>query len=696
MTVQAQLADGRILEFPDGTDPAVIQNTVKSMLSQQSAPQSQQDKLLLAQDLLARQAKGEQGLQEQITQLRGEVGQPDTGELAVKPAGILETLTGSERIKLRPELGELPEFGATEEGDTFKIAAGLLATSNPQEQQDIIKSAIPEAQFETFNDGTTVIEVPDGQGGTRRSVLNRPGGSFQDAQTLIAQALAFVPAARLATLGKGLAAKIGIGAAGSAATEQARQELVIAEGSEQGRDPTSTAIAGAFGAGAEAVAPFAGRIRDFLRASPDPEAAAILKAGERANVPLLTSDVLPPETFFGKGVQSLGEKIGFLGTGPLRAKQQKAREQVVQSLAEDFDITSVNDDFFPKIIDSLSSKQAKGLEQAAIKRSNVINKLSDLGDVPTTNAIREIDKQIARQTGLRAKANQTIINNLEETKSSIVNGDFQHVADIRSSVIKDLQQAGRGEDVARSAPVLQAVKSAIDKDMVIFARQSQKPLNDKTIVKDWLSSNREFAFELGKGKDAVLKRLLQSGDAKPSLISPALRSGDLTQLKKLKSGLTEKGVMNARSAIIKDVLESSKFFSSENPDLLVNALKKPKIQRSINVFFNDTQKKQLDGLTRLLDSTRQAQKAAVSTPTGQQLIPVVTTGAAVADPLTTFLTAGTLAAVTRGYESKAVRTILLKLAASKKGSPAESAILRQLQPVIQSARLSIQEEGNQQ
>ncbi len=33
--MQAQLADGRILEFPDGTDPAIVQRTVKNMLAQQ-------------------------------------------------------------------------------------------------------------------------------------------------------------------------------------------------------------------------------------------------------------------------------------------------------------------------------------------------------------------------------------------------------------------------------------------------------------------------------------------------------------------------------------------------------------------------------------------------------------------------------------------------------------------------------------
>ena len=40
MTVQAQLADGRILEFPDGTDPKVIQATVKRVIaSSEAAPE---------------------------------------------------------------------------------------------------------------------------------------------------------------------------------------------------------------------------------------------------------------------------------------------------------------------------------------------------------------------------------------------------------------------------------------------------------------------------------------------------------------------------------------------------------------------------------------------------------------------------------------------------------------------------------
>jgi hypothetical protein len=42
MTIRAELADGRVLEFPDGTDPSVIQSTVKSMIAAEPKPQPEE------------------------------------------------------------------------------------------------------------------------------------------------------------------------------------------------------------------------------------------------------------------------------------------------------------------------------------------------------------------------------------------------------------------------------------------------------------------------------------------------------------------------------------------------------------------------------------------------------------------------------------------------------------------------------
>lgn len=51
MSVTAQLADGRTLEFPDGTDPSIVQSTVKKMIQPQSAAAQ------IASDPITTQAK---------------------------------------------------------------------------------------------------------------------------------------------------------------------------------------------------------------------------------------------------------------------------------------------------------------------------------------------------------------------------------------------------------------------------------------------------------------------------------------------------------------------------------------------------------------------------------------------------------------------------------------------------------------
>ena len=218
--------------------------------------------LLELQKLLLQQASKDntQDLGPRIAELRQKTGEVDSGELAVDKAGLIEVLFGTKREQLRPDVANLPEFGISERANQltnegFRIAGGLLSTANPQEQMDIIKEIIPEATFQTLNDGTTIIEVPDNKGGIERSVLNKPGMSQQDFMTGIAQALSFAGPAKLAGFGKKLISKLGIGSGAAAGTEAVRQEAVIAQGSKQGRKPLDVVIAGAGGALGEGIAP---------------------------------------------------------------------------------------------------------------------------------------------------------------------------------------------------------------------------------------------------------------------------------------------------------------------------------------------------------------------------------------------------------------------------------------------------------
>ena len=175
-------------------------------------------------------------------------------DIQAPDTGFVDMLSGSERIAATPELGTLPELFSTEEGLNIPVAVGLLSTMDEKAQRDIIQEALPQAVFERTADGSTIIEVPTEDGGVRRSVLNRPGFSPQDLRGATAQVLAFVPAAKLAGLAKGLLAKIFIGGLGAGATEQVLQEVGVELGRKE-RDPVATAIATVTGGAAEAFVP---------------------------------------------------------------------------------------------------------------------------------------------------------------------------------------------------------------------------------------------------------------------------------------------------------------------------------------------------------------------------------------------------------------------------------------------------------
>lgn len=118
MTVEAELADGRILEFPDGTSPDVIQATVKKMLGPQPATAGDRGRAALG------------GVNRGIS---GLLGLPmDTAENLVN-LGIAGF--GSAAAALgRPDLAPEPLKGTV--GGSQSIAAGLerlgIGTTNPR------------------------------------------------------------------------------------------------------------------------------------------------------------------------------------------------------------------------------------------------------------------------------------------------------------------------------------------------------------------------------------------------------------------------------------------------------------------------------------------------------------------------------------------------------------------------------------
>lgn len=249
---------------------------------------------------------------------------------------VSEAITGRGRVT--PEIAGLPEFRETEEiqefaprgiGQQLKLTAGLLSSFSPEAQMDVIKENIPEAEFQKDDQGNIIVDI-----GGKRSVLNRPGFSGQDAVQALTSILSFVPAGKLASLGTATLTKMGLGGLGAAATEQATQEVSRLAGSEEERDLKRTALAGALGAGAEAIGPAREALRsrriakglgaEAEEVAPALESIAAAEAAEEATgIPLFKAQKT--------GIPSELEKQSFvaqLPAGTQRAMKSLTKQNV--------------------------------------------------------------------------------------------------------------------------------------------------------------------------------------------------------------------------------------------------------------------------------------------------------------------------------------------------------------------------------
>ena len=425
-----------------------------------------------------------------------------------------------------------------------------------------------------------------------------------------------------------------------------------------------------------------------------------MESGQARNVPVQTSDVLPPQNFATRWMQSIYDKIPVLGGASTRQTQQAARQEAVRGLADEFglELESVGD-LSVNMVNSINQQNAATLSRAGAQRLQATQVLDPLGAVPMNTTFSAIDKLLQEQASLGARADTGLIQKLTDIRDSLAVGpmvqgiqqprNFSGVKDIRTTVIDDLKAINRSDD-PRSFAQLQQVKSAMDKDMVAFARQA-----DPQAARNWLESNRVFARELEATRRTELRRAFNAGNTTPEIVLPILRGGKRSELQRLNSALTPSGQRSARAALVYDALAESGYFAdpaNANPDRLANALKRQNRLQAVDVFFTGNDKEALQGFVRLLDATRRAQQAGVVTPTGQQLVPFAVGGAAFAEPVMAAISTATLSGIGRFYESAGMRNFLLKLNNTKAGSRQEMALIEAAVPALTASLKTLSEQ----
>lgn len=548
-----------------------------------------------------------------------------------------------------PEIGEAPELRQLDtESMKRGFAAGLI--TNEAELANAIKSLTPGAEVIQDPEGKAIIKFPSGG----EFAVNKPGLSGQDFVQFATRLVSFIPAGRIV----GSSAKqLGKGALAAGATEAGLQR---AEEELGGRfDAEEVGIAASLQPVAQAIPSALGFIKRAATKAPESE---LVKAGKEAGIPVMTSDVLEPKTFAGKGLRETAEKLPVIGTGELRAAQQEFRKQAVDEVAEKYGEFS-----YDAIIKSLKSQKDK-VKRAA---GNVLNaseqRMDDLGAIPMNNTKETIAKakeSLVRPGVITSDADRLAVEEVDNLLTTLDSSDqiFSSLRQNRTAfreILKGIDKTERSQMTSRAKSILESISGGMKKDLDSFAGEN---MPEEAFGK-WKKANAAYAEEATKLTRTKLKNILDKGDVTPESVKSMLFSRTPSETKMLYNSLSKDGRKNARSAIISKMFEDmSKRQAGITPNAFLAEMKKNPNQ--IDAFFKGADKKQLQGLQKVLEATRRAQDASVTTPTGQSLFTVGAAGGAAVMPVETLLTLGSIGGISRLYESAPVRNALLRVASA--------------------------------
>ncbi|BEB29892.1 hypothetical protein VEE44_16960 [Escherichia coli] len=404
-----------------------------------------------------------------------------------------------------------------------------------------------------------------------------------------------------------------------------------------------------------------------------PEAQQAIRFAEREGVPLHTTDLLQPTSRVGKMAQTTAENIPLAGTSGMRATQQEARSQLVQRFADKFG------EYDPAvIIDSLKAKTS-GIRRAAGNRlEQVQNAMAGVNILPA-RAIQQIDTEISNLQKLGKVADNETISKLQSYRDELVrnagpdgpvNLDLKQLSDLRSQFRMDV----KGERPVlpnRSDAAIQRVYKAMTDDINGAIGQN---LGNDTLRK-YQQANAVYADEAAKLKNTRLKNVLMKGDLTPEVVNNMLFSKNKSEIKTLYNSVGRVGRAQMRNGIIGKAMEKS----GGSPDQFLRQLNI--LQNQTGITFKGQEAAYLKGLKNYLQSTQQAAKAAVTTPTGQQTIPFIIGYGTAMNPATTGA-AVSYGLLTRAYESEPFRNAMLRMANAPRGSTAFEKAMQQAQKAI--------------
>ncbi|EEZ0087388.1 DNA transfer protein [Escherichia coli] len=453
----------------------------------------------------------------------------------------------------------------------------------------------------------------------------------------------------------------GVGTAGSMAigslAEAANQKGDFAQNAAKNAG-VNLAAQGVLSAAAKGI----GRGITAIRGEISPADQQLLKRAAAADVPVMTSDVVPPKTKLGNQLQGYSEGV-IAGTGPMRAAQQDARTKLVNRFTEKYG------DYDPSVVvDSLKSGVAREKSLAKSKLNSLSGRMVGK-PVDTSGAIRAIDGAVNELGKLKGVSDTQTISALNDYKNAIqeiTNGDdaFELLDKLRTQFRIDVK-GDRTVLPSMSQTMVDRVYNSLTNSL---SKSIAKGLSPKD-ASAWRAGKADYAKMATHATQTRLKNVLNKGDLTPEAVNTIVYGQYGSDIARLYGKLDQKGKDMLRAAYISKIADKV----GDSPQKMMTELGKLQKQANGQVFktvFGGKNGKEIEGMLSILDATKRASEANVVTKTGMTLAPLVRV-------IGNLKTGGALLAgetgiglMSRVYESPMARNALLRLANTKSGTPA--------------------------
>ncbi|EBX7861423.1 lytic transglycosylase domain-containing protein [Salmonella enterica subsp. enterica serovar Bareilly] len=412
----------------------------------------------------------------------------------------------------------------------------------------------------------------------------------------------------------------------------------------------------------------AGAVYRGVRGAISPEAQQAIRFANSADVPLHTTDVLPPNSRVGRMAQTTAENIPFAGTSSMRANQQEARSQLVDEFASRFG------EYDPSIVIGSLKEKTSGIRKAAGNRLEQVQSAMTGVNIQPTRAIQQIDDEIGKLQKLGQVADTDTISKLQAYRNELAKGDvnLEQLSRLRTQFRMDV----RGERTQMPPPAEAAVQRVYRAMTGDIDNSIGQNLGNDTLRR-YKQANAVYADEASKLQNTRLKNVLMKGDLTPEVVNNMLFSKNKSEVQNLYRSVGHVGRAQMRNGIIGKAMEKS----GGSPDQFLRQVNLMSTQTGI--AFKGRDAAYLKGLKNYLESTKRAGQAGVTTPTGQQTIPFILGIGTVTNPALVGVGGG-YGLLARMYESKPARNSMLRLANTPRGSTAFEKALAEVERAVNS------------